>query len=370
MKFAIKRLRHSDLTFFAAYFRKATGSKQKAINLDAAIFADLFFRRLSRLNPDRPRQVFFDLSITGPNGAPPMMLARKAILDAKNWRLNGELVNNPDEMPTRFDALAPNDLAIMAFEGDDEPIAVGLVLFAAASERDRPAFEALAPVIGDHSMVATDASHLSSTLSGLASDHPARVLIPDAEFEAALEDAAVGGIAGTARLLEIVRTRPITPKISAAALERARRRAEQIGAAGEALIAGLLEEEIVAGKIASHEWVSRANAVAPFDFTARDPAGTTTRIDAKATTGPFERRFHISGAEMVEAARGTGPYVIYRVYALTEEGRRAKLRRSTDIGSFARNVVAQAALLPFGALVDGFTIDPAALTWSPEESLD
>lgn len=370
MKFAIKRLRHSDLTFFTAYFHaRAANSKQKAINLDARIFADLFFPRLSRLNPGRPRQVLFDLTITGPNGAPPMVLARKAILEAKNWRLNGELVNNPLEMPTRFDMLAPEDIAIMAFDGEDQPAAVSLVLFAAASQRDQPAFDRLAPVVGDESMVTTDAAQLLSLLAGLATDHPARALLPDAEFEAALEDAAVGGVSGTVRLLELVRTRPVTPKISAAALEKARRRAEQIGAAGEALIADLLDEEVNEGKIASHVWASKANAAAPFDFSTLDSAGVSTRIDAKTTTGPFERRFHISGAEMIEAAGGTGRYVIYRLYALTEEGQ-AKLRRSADIGDFARSVIAQAALLPLGVLVDGFTVNPSALTWLPEEALD
>src|SRR5690349_21175946 len=129
MKYAIKRLRHSDLTFFEAYFRTTSGSKQKAINLDARIFADLFFPRLSRANADRPRRLLLDLVVTGPDGAPALTLVRKAILEKKNWRLNGELVNNPIEAPQRFNMLAPDDIAVLTFDGDETPTLVGLALF-------------------------------------------------------------------------------------------------------------------------------------------------------------------------------------------------------------------------------------------------
>ena len=300
-------------------------------------FADLYFPRLSRANPDRPKRIFFDLTIVGPDGAAPMPLARKAILEGKNWRLNGELVNNPLEMPNRFDILAPDDIAIMAADGEDEPAAVNLVLFAAASAKDKPDFDALAPITGAESMVTTDAVQLAALLVGLAADHPARTLLPDSEFDQALEDAAVGGISGTEKLLELVRTRPVTPRITAAALEKARRRAEQIGQAGEELIADLLEAEVAAGKIASFAWSSRANAATPYDFTSIDSAGTVVRIDAKTTTGPFGRKFHISGAEMLEAASGAGVYQIYRLYELTDDGE-AKLRRSSDVTDATRTI--------------------------------
>jgi len=369
MKFAIKRLRHSDLTFFTAYFRQATGSKQKAINLDAKIFADTFFPRLSRTNPDRPKRVFFDLAIVGPDAAPAMTLARKAILEKKNWRLNGELVNNPLEMPARFDVLAPEDIAILAFDGDEEPAAVSMVLFAAASTQDRPGFDALAKVIGTNSMVITDADQLSALLAGLAPSHPARALLSDSEFEDAVEDAAVGGVVGTEKVLQIVRTRPVPPKITAATLEKARKRAEQVGQSGEDLVADLLENEAAAGKIAAYSWASQENPLCPYDFTATDAAGVVARIDAKTTNGPFARKFHISGAEMLEAASGSGPYFIYRLYELDEEEGTAKLKRSSDITSFAQSVVKHSASLPSGVLVDGFTVDPAVLSWSGEESL-
>lgn len=368
MKYAIKRLRHSDLTFFEAYFRRATGSKQKAINLDARIFADEFFPRLSRANAERPKRLLLDLVITGPNGAPALTLARKAILEKKNWRLNGELVNNPLEAPQRFDVLAPDDIAVLAFDGDDTPSFIALAIFASASPDDASAFAALAARIGDESMVATDVDTLRAAFAGLAEGHAAHSIVPDAAFEEAVADAAQGGVVGVLKLGEIARTHKAAPRITPAALERLRRRAFEIGEAGEELIADVMDRDLEAGKFVSHAWVSRTNAAAPYDFTHTNAAGAVTRIDAKTTTGAFTRLFHISGAELLEAASGSGPYLIYRVYELTETG--ARLRRSNDITAFARSVLERLKGLQAGIHIDNFSIDPALLTWADEEVLE
>jgi hypothetical protein len=80
MKLAIKRLRHSDATFFAPYFQRAAGTKQKAITLEARIFADMYYPGLSHGNPDRPEEMLVALTITGPDGAPPVTWTRKVLL--------------------------------------------------------------------------------------------------------------------------------------------------------------------------------------------------------------------------------------------------------------------------------------------------
>ena len=72
-----------------------------------------------------------------------------------------------------------------------------------------------------------------------------------------------------------------------------------------------------------------------------------------------------------QARIDSGEEVIVGVnrYELDEEEGRAKLRRSSDITAFAQSVIKQSALLPSGVLVDGFTVDPAALSWLAEETL-
>src|SRR6185295_7252799 len=106
---AAKQLSASDLTLFAAHFHRAgQRSKQKAINLNADIFVSGFYPGLR----DRTTETHFGLTIIGPGNAGPYILSRKAVrtAGAKNWRLDGEIVNDPVDQAGRFDRLAEDDI--------------------------------------------------------------------------------------------------------------------------------------------------------------------------------------------------------------------------------------------------------------------
>lgn len=364
MKFAIKRLRHTDLTFFKSYFKKTTGGKQKAINLDAAVFADTFFPKLSKSNPDRPTSVFFDLTIVGPNSAPPFILARKALIQQKNWRLNGEFVDD-DDNPNRFDLLAPDDLAVLAFDGSDEPIGVAMAVFAAGSHLDQPAFAALATLVGNSSMVSTDIDALNVAFQGLAADHSARLILPDAELAEDLADAAVGSTTATDAIVKKVAKGKVLKKITPADLEAAWHLQRKIGSDGEDLIAEMFENMVIGGAIKSYEHTSQLNPVSPYDFTVVGNDGATCVVEAKSTTGAFNRAFHISSAEVRAAAQSEVPYLVFRLFDL--KSNHAKVRRSNDIRDFAKGLLKQP--LPVGVSVDCYSVSPDCLSWGPVEQL-
>ena len=86
-KIAIKRLSASDLTFFEHQFRNTAGTKQKAFNLDRAVFDDELYPSLPlAIGNDR---VPINLSIFGPGLEGLHNLQRKILKQQKNWRLNG-----------------------------------------------------------------------------------------------------------------------------------------------------------------------------------------------------------------------------------------------------------------------------------------
>src|SRR4051794_22770995 len=94
-KIAIKRLTASDLTFFRWHFDNQTsGSKQKSINLNANIFIDELYPTLPLSQRGMAGWVPVDLLLFGPGMAGELQIQRKIVKGNtyKNWRLNGELV--------------------------------------------------------------------------------------------------------------------------------------------------------------------------------------------------------------------------------------------------------------------------------------
>jgi hypothetical protein len=163
--------------------------------------------------------------------------------------------------------------------------------------------------------------------------HPIYVAAADPEMQAALEDAAQGGIEGTVKLL----TNKGSKKVSGADLAKAKARAEQIGQDGEGLVNAYLASKLATGHIANYAWVSSENAVAPCDFETVTAANQRTLIDAKTTCGPFKNMIHLSLAEIIEAA-GDVSYRIYRVFEINENG--GKLCISDDIRPLAKTLKA------------------------------
>lgn len=365
-KIAIKRLTRSDLTFFIHQFRTLEAGNQKSINLNREVFVDELYPSLGA----QPGEFPVALSMYGPGLKRELKLARKIVKNPpsyKNWRLNGEFVANPLDDPQRFDVLAPDDIAVFDFTGDAKPEALRIYFVSRVTAEDAALHAGLdAVLLNNHTMRVIGANELAGLVAaaGLDPAHPANALLLDEVEALDVQDAAVGGFAAVQKLQK----RSSAVKVTRAQLQAARAKAEQTGDTGEALAFNFLDEQQTAGEIAEARWVSLENAVSPFDFLATELGGLQVRIDAKATTGPFERPFHMSLAELVEAAKDGGRYDIYRLYQLVDDA--AMMRVAKDIAPFARIVLQSLAGLPAGVVIDSVSISPASLSFAPEQRVE
>lgn len=372
---AIKRLTASDLTFFESLFRTIGAGNQKSINLNADVLTGQLYPSLAAIAEaaDPANEIGLALTIHGPAAAPPYPLRRKIVKGTayKNWRLNGEFVYDPPDQSGRFDMLRPGDLAVFAFRGSPAPTAVTMVLLAAASATDAAMQRALLSLVpGVRSMARVTPEQIEATLrdAGADANHPLGSIAASPEDDAALEDVAQGGAKGAGRLGSTRKARPVTP----AELARAKQAMERIGHDGEAFVdLHLTRQERAEGR-GRHEWVSQVNAISPYDFLVCPSGGTSDRqkVDVKSTRGRFDADFHMSLAELREAAESPGCYRIYRVYELTEEG--GNLRVSGDVHALAQRLLAAHDAAVFdGIWADSFSIPPSAadLTWGPPARL-
>lgn len=360
MQFAVKILRKSDLTLFEVHFRRleqaaVSGtdklSKQKAINLNADVFVDLIF---PGVRGGSKRRFSLPLTIYGPGlRSTPHMLTRKVIApgpNGKNWRLNGELIPNPDFDSTRYDQLQPGDVAVFGLEGGAEPAAISLVLVSQADPADLPTHGALVAEMGNKSMGLIDEGALSTIAQNAPQAHPLREL-KDPDLDEALEEAAAGSAEAIVRL----RSRGSIRRMTLEALQQAKAQAEAIGAGGETLLSDWFEQEERLGKIAGFDWLSDANSINPWDFDLHELDKSVTRIEAKTTRGPFDRPVHISHAELEFAADTSAPRTdLYRLYEF--DGRTAKLAIFRDIRPFATQLLSIIANLRPGVTPDGYTV--------------
>ena len=360
MRFAIKRLTRSDLTFFEAQYRRQNAGNQKSINLNRDVFIDELYPDLPDImaeGDDGGVQV--RLRLTGPgSGRPDIRVTRKIIKnDAyKNYRLNGEFVKNPDEGPDRFDYLAAGDLALMVFDGAARPRALQLFVISAADQADVALHAALSPLTG-RSMARLSRAALARAIASAPASHPVHDLFLEPELAKDLAEAAEGDPEAITRLLR----RPGHRLVTTQQLARARQQAERVGSDGEALVNAHLVQRVGEGDLAAAVWVALVNAINPWDFEITDGEGTRTRIEVKSTTSGHGRPFHISMAEL-QAAALIEPYELWRISNLNDEG--GALERASAIGPFARDVVEALRSLPPGVRPDGFTVDPALLDWS------
>lgn len=202
--------------------------------------------------------------------------------------------------------------------------------------------------------------HLIAVASGTPESHPVWELLLDA----AIEDAALGGIDGTKRLA----ARRTGRKLTRSALERARQRADDVGRMGEELIDGYFTQLVASGVISEFQWVSSENAISPFDFRigASDAAGV--KIEVKSTTGDFNQVLHISVAQLYEMRDSTERYDLYRVYAIDEQ--QGLLRIKDDMQDFARSVLVSFEDLPDGVSVDGISVKPESIGFAPESKIE
>lgn len=359
-KVALKRLSASDLTLFEHHFRNTRGTKQKAFNLDAAVFIKSLYPALpNKLNLTNDR-IPLDLSLYGPGTAGLHNLQRKILKQDKNWRLNGELIHNPEDQDSRYNSLEKGDFAIIEFIGDTEPRSARAYLVARSLQVDTNLHAALVGRYGQHfaahrGMHTVDPGEIAEVVANinLPEEHPIFDLIE----EPALEDAAQGGLEGVRELRKRRRSRGVGHE----ELEQARQRAAQIGRLGEEILNGWLQQEALAGSIPGFRWEAKTNAVAPYDFVIVNGAHDERKIDAKSTSGDFGNVVHISAAELHEMATGELPYDLYRLYSVNESS--ALLRIAKDVSSFASDVLNVLHELPDAVEADGISVRPEALNF-------
>lgn len=361
-RLALKRLTRSDLTLFETKYRMIGAGNQKAINLNADVFISDLYPLAPTIAPGQDNEIRLALSILGPDGKPEDRMTRKIIKNPtyKNWRLNGEFISNPEDDPTRYDTLQPDDLAIMSFDGEPVPTTLKLCLISQTGAADAALHAELFGLLGNRSMIPITSEILlgAADRASTAPDHPARAFTSDLVIEAAVEDAALGGEAGVRTLRSRGR------RLSAADLAKARANASAVGRDGEGLVNALFQEMISSGQLNAAVWVADSNAISPYDFRLTLPSSEIINVDVKSTSGPFENEIHISMAEIIEAATRPEQYDIYRVFELNDDG--GKLRIAHGIGEFAKTVITALDALPAAVRCDSFSVNVAALTWEPE----
>ncbi len=373
-KLALKRLTKSDLTFFAWHNKNRPAGNQKAVNLNANVLTGKLYPELDTIARHRQNKLGIDLWITGPAAAEPHNLQRKIIKGEryKNWRLDGEVVHNPEDTPERFDILEPDDIALLGFEGELYPHSITLLLVAKKAEEDQVLFEGLNNILDNSPMTALEGDALGDMCRqrGVNPEHPVWLVVRD---EALLADEdLLEAAAGQAPSVERLLTRPGYAKLSADELQAARQEAEKIGRLGEALIDSHLRERLEAGEITAYEWTSDINAISPYDFRVKK-AGAWKKLEIKTTAKDFGREFYISINELRDMANGEEEYSIGRVYQASKDG--AKLRYARQLRDFGKSVLKALSHLPEGVKANSVTIRPDEamfgeeidLTWPDED---
>jgi hypothetical protein len=112
------------------------------------------------------------------------------------------------------------------------------------------------------------------------------------------------------------------------------------------------------------EWVSKKNAISPYDFYVININNERINVNVKSTNEEFNRLFHISYGELKRIVLGPERYDIYRVYELNNAN--AKFRIATDIRSFASGILEILKGLPKGVVADGVLVDTSLLKFEQE----
>ena len=179
-----------------------------------------------------------------------------------------------------------------------------------------------------------------------------------------IEDAAMGGYEGKKKLLNRQKPRAVNPQD----FENARKAAEKSGYEGEELLNELFDSEVNFSQIKNYRWVSKENAISPYDFILDEGESTCCKVDAKTTIGPFGNKIHVSTGELYEMANPKTQYRIYRIYELKPDS--AKFRISGKLREFAESTIEKIEQLQDGITVDSFSIDPNLLDFEPEQAIN
>lgn len=356
-KLAVKRLTASDLTFFVWHFENRPAGNQKAINLNADVFIHALYPSLPEAVRARGGKIPIDLYLYGPGLQGEYNLQRKIIkkgMSYKNWRLDGEYVQNPPEAPERFNCLTPGDMLVLQFDGEIVfPTALQCLFLAHSLSEDQRLHMVFDRYVGTRKM-ATISSADFSRLVGEAEpppEHPVNEMMLDE----ALEEAAQGGFEGTSKLTK----RKSGYRLSKEDLLKAKADADNTGHLGEEYVCGYLQERKNNRAIKDFEWISESNAASPFDFKIVRDDGDETVIEVKTTLGEFRRRFHVSYGELYEMTLRRQNYHLYRVFEIGE--RHARMRIADSPCELADGIMAVFSNLPEGVIPDSVSINPSLL---------
>jgi len=298
-----------------------------------------------------------DLSLYGPGITPVHNIQRKILKQEKNWRLDGEYIDNPDEAPSRYNSLREGDLAVLEFAGAPIPVAMRVVLVSTSSKEDTALHVELTKLCAGASMIAVEPAALESAIERASPSemHP----ILDWVDGAAVEDAAMGGAQGVQHLLKRRRGRGVSRE----EFERSKVAAETVGVQGEELLNTHFETLKEKKKIQNFKWVSQENAISPYDFLEISAGQPVRKVDAKSTSGGFSNPIHVSLGELIES-QGDIPYDIGRLYEVREGF--ARLRVARDVKATFKRIVETIGQFPKGVSPDGLSIDPELLKFGDE----
>lgn len=168
-----------------------------------------------------------------------------------------------------------------------------------------------------------------------------------------LEDVVLGGSQGSKNLRKSGRT--VTPE----KFQQNKEIMERIGHEGEKCVNAYLQKLKNEGKIGSFEWISKQNAISPYDFLISLDGDTKIFLDVKSTAGEFERQIHISRSELELMSSDRERYDIYRIFDIDKNTRTAKLKIAEDVRSFAQGIIEVFNGLPQGVCADGISVDPS-----------
>lgn len=359
-KLAVKRLTASDLTFFKWQYNNRNAGNQKAINLNADVFIDALYPGLPETSSGAAGNIPLNLSVYGPGLEGEYTLQRKITKGPtyKNWRLNGEFIDDPEENPGRFNVLGPGDLVVFEFFGDTRPESARAVFVSAEVPEDVNLHQAFDGVVGARpSMVDLTPSELARVVaeSGVR-DHPIFDLI---NLDTVIDAATVGDEQDTAGL----RSPPSSKRVSRDLLLRAKSNFDRVGELGEQFVNSYLTKLKADAVIEELEWSSRDNAASPYDFRMR-VGGEWVLIDVKATESSFNNRIHVSLSELRQMGYGSEKYDLYRVFEMDDAS--AKLRIAENMKDWAKSVVDVLAGLPARVTAGSVTVPPPDLPFGSE----
>ncbi|WP_082576569.1 DUF3883 domain-containing protein [Lysobacter sp. Root604] len=358
-KLALKKLTASDLTLFKWHFQNNPAGKQKAFNLDSRVLVDELYPQLREPAAVPQPRFSIDLYLLGPGMAQSYNLQRKILKQQKNWRLNGEFIDSPEDDPQRYNILLPGDFALFEFSGDVVPGTAKIVLVAQALPVDAGVHRELDRRYPEGSMWLLDEEEIEAVLAvePLPIGHPLFEWLKTDD----LEDAVLGGVIGVEKINRRREGRGITPE----EFVSSRQVAEQTGVLGEVLLNEYFDRQLERGNFEWYEWTSSINAVSPYDFRIGPVNGDERLVDAKSTRGGFSNPIHLSLSELRRAVEGRTPYDIYRLYNVVDDC--AKMRIAHDVGPVLRSLLDVFETLPAEVSVDAVSVRPEFLDFDEME---